>query len=118
MIEYNEYGDAEGCTHNLGPHDMDMDEAWMARRAIHHATDSLTNWAESLHREVAQRQADLTDAQTDLASALQRVRILEGFANWVLESVHAGTVVTEVHRRAQRALLGQERHESQPPRPM
>lgn len=119
MIEYNEYGDAEGCTHNLGPHDMDPQEAWEARRVIHQATDSLLNWGLAMHKEVGVRQAALTDALQDVANLQQSVRVAHAFIDWVVKISEAGPRVEleYLKTRAHRAKLGHERTESHPPRP-
>lgn len=119
MIEYNEHGDAEGCTHNLGPHDMDPQEAWEARRVIRQATDSLLNWGLAMHKEVGVRQAALTDAATELEATRQRVRVLEGFLMWTRGHCEEASELDRdlILARANRAWMGIERHDSLPPRP-
>ena len=119
MIEYDQYGEPEGCTHNLGPHDMDSSEAWEARRTIHQATDSVVNWALHLEESAKADATRVKELEADLSLARQHLRIAHGFINWVVRISEDGPRVEldYLKRRAERALMGEDRHESHPPRP-
>lgn len=115
MIEYNEYGNAQGRTHDMDPGEARAREAW---RVIHQATDSLLNWGLVMHKEVARRQDSLSDALADLEATRQYLRIAREFAGWVADNAEDGIPASELKKRAVRAVLGQERAESHPPQPM
>ena len=117
MIEYNEYGDAEGCTHNLGPHDMDASEAWNARRTVHQATDSILRWALRLEGQSKADAARVKELEAELSVAQYHLRVAHGFIRWAVQISEAGPKVEldYLKSRADRALAGIERTESRAP---
>ena len=120
MLIYDQYEDASGCTHRIAPSDMSHGEPEETRAAALDAVTSLYDYGEHMHREVARRQAALTDALQDVTNLQQSVRVAHDFIRWVVQISEAGPRVEleYLKRRAERALLGHERHESHPPRPM
>lgn len=119
MIEYNEYGDAEGCTHKIQPSEMTSEDLKETLDTIRDSVDSLHLYGQSMHVEVARRQAALTDALQDVANLQQSVRVAHAFIDWVVKLAESGPRVEldYLKRRAERAKLGHDRHESHPPRP-
>lgn len=120
MLIYDQYEDASGCTHRIAPDDMSHGEPEETRTAALDAVTSLYDYAQHMRREVARRQTLATDTQAILEVIQQHLRVAQDFIRWVVQISEAGPRVELDHlkRRAERALLGHERHESHPPRPM
>jgi hypothetical protein len=117
MIEYDKYGEPDGCTHRIPAEQMDLMEAAECRQAIAEAAESLGEYLMYIYTQSRVNEELLRIAQADLASAEQLLRIAHGFIGWVLRNAEDGIPAHDLIKRAQRALSGQERYLSKPPRP-
>lgn len=118
MIEYNEYGDADGCTHRIASLDMDRAEAANLERVAHDAVKSLHAYIVHLDELAKLDRVRVKELEADLTLTQQHLRIAHGFINWVVKISEGGPSVDleYLQRRAQRALMGEDRTESLPPR--
>ena len=118
MITYNEWGDAQDCTHEHDGRDVDPGTANELERVITESVISLRDRIRYLEGREGELVAHAAELAKDLPELRQRLRIAHAFIRWVVQISEGGPRVEleYLKRRADRALLGFERMDSNPPR--
>lgn len=118
MITYNGWGDAEGCTHEHDGREVGADTAEELEKVITESVVSLRDRIRYLEGERATLAQQLEEATVQVPSLHHKLYVAHEFIRYVLDiSAHGPrTSLEDLQKKGLRALAGEQRTTSAPPR--